>query len=346
MTVMRNNAEDLPLDCLEAWLGDHVEGFRGPVTAERFAGGQSNPSYRLDAASGPYVLRRKPPGPLLPSAHAVDREFRVMAALADTPVPVPRVHALCEDDAVIGSAFYVMEYLDGRIFWDQRLPEIGKPADRAAMFQSMNAVIAALHSVDYGAIGLGDFGRPGNYMGRQIARWSRQYRASETESIVAMDRLIDWLPEHLPPDSPPSIVHGDYRMDNLVFHKTEPRVIGVLDWELSTIGDPLADFAYHVMTWRVTPELFRGLAGIDFAAAGIPDEAAYVAAYCRRTGRDGIAAWDFYMVYSLFRIAAILQGIARRAIDGTAASTDAGAQGRLARPLAEQAWALAERLNL
>jgi aminoglycoside phosphotransferase (APT) family kinase protein len=322
---------DLPLDHLEAWLRDHVEGFRGPVAAERFAGGQSNPSYRLDAGSGAYVLRRKPPGPLLPSAHAVDREFRVMRALADTAVPVPRVHALCGDDAVIGSAFYVMEYLDGRIFWDQRLPEI--------------AIIAALHNVDYGVVGLGDFGRPGNYMSRQIARWSRQYRASETETIAAMDRLIDWLPEHLPPESPPSIVHGDYRMDNVVFHQTEPRIVGVLDWELSTIGDPLADFAYHVMTWRVTPELFRGLAGIDFAAAGIPHEEAYVAAYCRRTGRDGIAAWDFYMVYSLFRIAAILQGIAKRAIDGTAASTEAAEIGRTARPLAEQAWELAQTLK-
>jgi aminoglycoside phosphotransferase (APT) family kinase protein len=344
MTMDGAAGHDLPLNRLEAWLRGHVPGFRGPVAAERFAGGQSNPSYRLDAGSGQYVLRRKPPGPLLPSAHAVDREFRVMLALADTPVPVPRVHALCEDDAVIGSAFYVMEYLDGRIFWDQRLPEIADPRERGHMFDSMNAVIAALHSVDYGAVGLGDFGRPGNYMGRQIARWSRQYRASETETIAAMDRLIDWLPEHLPADSPPAIVHGDYRMDNLVFHKTEPRIIGVLDWELSTIGDPLADFAYHVMTWRVTPELFRGLAGIDFAAAGIPDEAAYVAAYCRRTGRDSIAAWDFYMVYSLFRIAAILQGIARRAIDGTAASAEAAEIGRTARPLAEQAWSLAESL--
>ena len=238
---------------------------------------------------------------------------------------------------MIGSAFYVMEFLDGRIFWDQRLPECSR-ADRGAMFDSMNAVIAALHNVDYAAIGLGDFGRPGNYMGRQIARWSRQYRASETEPITAMDRLIEWLPEHLPEDSAPAIVHGDYRMDNLVFHKTEPRIIGVLDWELSTIGDPLADFAYHVMTWRVTPELFRGLAGIDFAAAGIPAEPEYVAAYCRRTGRAAIGAWDFYMVYSLFRIAAILQGIAKRAIDGTAASTEATAMGRLARPLGEQAW--------
>jgi aminoglycoside phosphotransferase (APT) family kinase protein len=342
MTV--GDAPDLPLDRLEAWLHGHVAGFRGPIAAQRFAGGQSNPTYQLRAASGLYVLRKKPPGPLLPSAHAVDREFRVMRALEETPVPVPRVNALCEDASIIGSAFYVMQFLDGRIFWDQRLPEVSR-AERAAMFDSMNAVIAALHSVDYARVGLGDFGRPGNYMARQIARWSRQYRASETEPIAAMDDLILWLPRHLPAESAPAIVHGDYRMDNLVFHKTAPRVIGVLDWELSTIGDPLADFAYHAMTWRVTPELFRGLAGIDFAATGIPAEAEYVAAYCRRTGRDEIAAWEFYMVYSLFRIAAILQGIAKRAIDGTAAGADAAEQGRLSRPLAEQAWALARSLG-
>jgi aminoglycoside phosphotransferase (APT) family kinase protein len=345
MTDTTEAASDLPLVRLEAWLRERVEGFRGPLAAERFTGGQSNPSYRLDAGSGQYALRRKPSGPLLPSAHAVDREFRVMRALAGTTVPVPRVHALCEDDIVIGSAFYVMEFLDGRIFWDQRLSEIASPAERGAMFDSMNAVIAALHNVDYEAVGLGDFGRPGNYMGRQIARWSRQYRASETETIAAMDRLMGWLPLHLPPERAPAIVHGDYRMDNLVFHKTEPRVIGVLDWELSTIGDPLADFAYHVMSWRVTPELFRGLAGIDFAASGIPDETAYVAAYCRRTGREAIPDWDFYMIYSLFRIAAILQGIAKRAVDGTAASAEAAEVGRIARPLAEQAWALTQSLK-
>ena len=334
----------MDLDRLARWLEDRVEGFRGPLAAERFTGGQSNPTYRLSAGSGDYVLRRKPPGPLLPSAHAVDREYRVMRALASTGVPVPRVHALCEDEAVIGSAFYVMEFLDGRIFWDQRLPDIA-PADRTAMFGSMNSVIAALHSVEYKTLGLGDFGRPGNYMGRQIARWSRQYRASETERQSAMDRLIDWLPAHLPPEGGPSIVHGDYRMDNLVFHKTEPRVIGVLDWELSTIGDPLADFAYHCLTWRVTPELFRGLAGVDFAALGIPDEAEYVAAYRRHTGRGPIRNWEFYLVYSLFRLAAILQGIAKRAIDGTAAGADATEQGKLARPLAEKAWTLAQRLK-
>jgi aminoglycoside phosphotransferase (APT) family kinase protein len=334
---------DLPLDRLAAWLGAHVAGFRGPLAAERFAGGQSNPTYKLTAASGAYVLRRKPTGPLLPSAHAVDREYRVMRALSATAVPVPRVHALCEDDGVIGSAFYVMEFLDGRIFWDQRLPE-QSPAERRQMFASMNAVIAALHSLDHERLGLADFGRPGNYMARQIARWSRQYQASETDKQPAMDALIEWLPRHLPPEAAPRLVHGDYRMDNLVFHKTEPRVIGVLDWELSTIGDPIADFAYHAMTWRVTPELFRGLAGVDFAASGIPSEAEYVAAYCRQTGRAAIDNWDFYIVYSLFRLAAILQGIAKRAIEGTAASEDAVATGRLARPVGEQAWALARTL--
>jgi len=259
-------------------------------------------------------------------------------------VPVPKVYALCEDDAVIGSAFYVMEFLEGRIFWDPRLPDLA-PAERRAMFQSMNAVIAELHSLDYAAVGLAEFGRPGNYMARQVARWSRQYQASETEQQPAMDRLIEWLPCHLPPEGEPRIVHGDYRIDNLIYHPTEPRVIGVLDWELSTIGDPLADFAYHVMTWRVTPELFRGLAGVDFTASGIPTEAEYVAAYCTRTGRRRTPDWEFYMVYSLFRMAAIAQGIAKRAIDGTAASRDAHELGRVARPFGEQAWALARSLG-
>lgn len=338
-------ANDLPMERLEPWLGAHVAGFRGPLAVARFPGGQSNPSYRLSAGSGEYVLRRKPFGPLLPSAHAVEREYRVMRALAGTGVPVPRVHALCEDPDIIGSAFFIMDYLDGRIFWDQRLPE-QTPAERRAMFLSMNAVIAALHSLDHEALGLGDFGRPGNYMARQIARWSRQYQASETEKQPAMDALMDWLPRHLPPDAAPRLVHGDYRMDNLVFHKTEPRVIGVLDWELSTIGDPLADFGYHALTWRVTPELFRGLAGVDFAALGIPTEAEYRAAYCRRTGRETIAEWEFYLVYGLFRLAAILQGIMKRALEGTAASAEAVEHGRLARPIGEQAWTLARALGL
>jgi len=334
----------LPLARLESWTRDHVEGFRGPLAAEQLEGGQSNPTYKLLSSTGAYVLRRKPLGQLLPSAHAVDREYRVMQALAGTAVPVPKVYALCEDEAVIGSAFYVMEFLDGRIFWDPRLPGLA-PAERRAMFQSMNTVIAALHSVDHVAVGLAEFGRPGNYMARQVARWSRQYQASETEKQPAMDRLIEWLPRHLPPEGEPRIVHGDYRIDNLIYHPTEPRVIGVLDWELSTIGDPLADFAYHAMAWRVTPELFRGLAGVDFEASGIPTEDEYVAAYCERTGRGRTRDWEFYMVYSLFRLAAIMQGIAKRAIDGTAAGDEAVALGRLAGPIGEQAWALARSLG-
>src|SRR5271169_4348740 len=263
--TIRGEDYALPLGRLERWMRDHVDAFRGPLAAERFEGGQSNPTYKLAAATGTYVLRRKPLGHLLPSAHAVDREYRVMRSLAHTAVPVPRVLALCEDDAIVGSTFYVMEFLDGRVFWDQRLPGI-PPPERRAMFDSMNAVIAALHSVDHIPMGLEGFGRPGNYMARQIGRWSRQYQASETEPQPAMDALIEWLPRRLPLEEAPRIVHGDYRMDNLVFHKTEPRVIGVLDWELSTIGNPLADFAYHVMSWRVTPELFRGLEGTDFAS--------------------------------------------------------------------------------
>jgi aminoglycoside phosphotransferase (APT) family kinase protein len=336
----RPEREALPLGRLERWMRDHIDGFCGPLAAERFEGGQSNPTYKLVSGSGTYVLRRKPLGHLLPSAHAVDREYRVMRALAPTAVPVPRVYALCEDDAIIGSIFYVMEFLDGRVFWDQRLPGLAS-TDRRAMFASMNAVIAALHSVDHIAVELEGFGRPGNYMARQIGRWSKQYQASETEPQPAMDGLIEWLPRHLPREDAPRVVHGDYRMDNLVFHMTEPKVIGVLDWELSTIGDSLADFAYHVMSWRVTPELFRGLAGIDFASLGIPTEEEYVAAYCRQTGRGAILDWDFYIVYSLFRLAAIMQGIAKRAIEGTAASDEAVELGRLARPVAEQAWALA-----
>jgi aminoglycoside phosphotransferase (APT) family kinase protein len=335
---------DLPLTRLEGWMRDHIDGFRGPLAAEQFEGGQSNPTYKLLSGSGSYVVRHKPAGHLLPSAHAVDREYRVMRALSGTAVPVPEVYALCEDDSVIGSAFYVMEFLDGRIFWDPRLPDLA-PAERRAMFQSMNTVIAALHSLDYVELGLADFGRPGNYLARQVARWSRQYQASATEKQPAMDRLIEWLPRHLPPEGEPRIVHGDYRIDNLIYHPTEPRVIGVLDWELSTIGDPLADFAYHTMAWRVTPELFRGLARVDFKALGIPSEEEYVAAYGARTNRRRTADWEFYMVYSLFRLAAIMQGIAKRAIDGTAASHEAVELGRLARPVGEQAWALARSLG-
>ena len=339
---MAIDAGDLDLPRLATWCAARVPGFQGPLSAHRFAGGQSNPTYRLSSPSGDYVLRRKPPGPLLPSAHAVDREYRVLHALQATPVPVPRVHALCEDDSVIGSAFYVMEFLDGRVLMDARLPGM-TPADRAAIFDSMNATIAALHSVDPVAVGLADYGRPGNYMVRQVSRWTKQYRASETIPIKEMDALIDWLAARTPPDGRVSIVHGDYRLDNLMLHPIEPRGIALLDWELSTLGDPIADFAYHCMAWRIPPDLFRGLAGEDLAALGIPSEQDYVAAYCRRTGRDSIPDWEFFMVYGIFRIAAILQGIAKRALDGTAAASDATELGAKARPLAELAWEIARK---
>jgi aminoglycoside phosphotransferase (APT) family kinase protein len=326
---------------LVAWLSAHVPGFRPPLRLERVAGGQSNPTFKLFAASGDYVLRSKPVGDVLPSAHAVDREFRVLQALAGSGVPLPRVHALCSDESVMGSMFYVMDFVPGRVFWDPRLPEL-PPAERAAIFDSMNATIARIHSLDPVAIGLGDFGRPGSYLERQVARWTKQYRASETSHNLAMERLIEWLPAHLPEAGPTRLVHGDYRLDNLIIHPTEPRVVAVLDWELSTLGDPVADFAYHMMTWRIAPDLFRGLAGTDFAAAGIPDERRYLELYLERTGLPEPADWEFYLVLSLFRVAAIIQGIAKRALDGTAANADAVVVGAKARPLSDLAWTLVQ----
>jgi aminoglycoside phosphotransferase (APT) family kinase protein len=328
---------------LEEWLQGHVVGFRGPIQIEQFKGGQSNPTYKLTSPSGAYALRRKPAGPLLPSAHAVEREYRVLAALAGSGVPVAQVHGLCEDATVIGSAFYVMDFVDGRIFWDQRLPGL-TPAERARIFDSLNEAIANLHRIDPAVVGLADFGRPGNYMDRQIARWSKQYLASETQELPAMRRLIDWLPRRLPLADETRIVHGDYRMDNVIFHPSLPRVAAILDWELSTLGNPIADFAYHAMSWRVSPELFRGLAGADLLSLGIPDERAYVEAYCRRTGRSRIDDWEFYVVFGMFRLAAILQGIAKRAIEGTAASAQAAEVGSRARPIAEMAWSLAQSI--
>jgi len=331
---------------LAAWLAGNVEGFRGPLQVERFAGGQSNPTYRLTAPSGRYVLRKKPAGVLLPSAHAVDREHRVMTALRDTPVPVPRTFGYCDDPTVIGTPFFVMDCVEGRIFWDPALPELAA-ADRAALWDDVNRVVAALHRVDFAAVGLADYGRPGNYYERQIARWTRQYRASEGEPIAAMDQLIAWLPEHVPPGDETAIVHGDLRLDNLIVHPSEPRIVAVLDWELSTLGHPLADFAYHVMTWRLGADEFRGMAGKDIAALGIPSEQAYVAKYCARVGREQIdhATWEFALAFSMFRLAAILQGIARRAADGTASSSEAVAAGRRARPIAEVAWRQVQSLE-
>ncbi|SDL99675.1 Predicted kinase, aminoglycoside phosphotransferase (APT) family [Oryzisolibacter propanilivorax] len=340
------------VQALAAWMDRHVDGFAGPLQVEMFKGGQSNPTYKLVTPARSYVLRSKP-GPvakLLPSAHAIEREYAVMRALADTDVPVPRMLALCEDESVIGRAFFVMEFMAGRVLWDQALPGM-PPEQRAAHYDEMNRVIAALHRVDFAALGLGDYGRPGNYFERQIGRWSRQYQASATQPIAEMDRLIEWLPTHLPAsardESRVSIVHGDYRLDNLMFHPSEPRVVAVLDWELSTLGHPLADFAYHCMAWHIPHRLSRGIGGLDLAALGIPSERDYIARYCERTGLPGPDAllddWNFYLAYNLFRIAAILQGIAKRVEAGTAASAQARAAGAQARPMAEMAWAFAQR---
>ncbi len=325
---------------LTAWMQAHVEGFRGPLTLARLSGGQSNPTWRVDAASGRYVLRQKPLGKVLPSAHQVDREFRVMQALGATDVPVPKVFALCEDDDVMGSMFFVMEHLDGRTLFDPRLPDL-TPTERTAIFEAMNDAIAKISLVDPLAIGLGDFGRQGGYVERQVSRWTKQYRAAETHAIPAMDALIDWLPQNLP-TAPEEvrIAHGDFRLDNLILHKTEPRVLGVVDWELSTLGCPYADFAYNVMVWRVTPGLFRGLGGVDLAGTGIPAEGDYVDMWCRRTGRARPENFDFYVILSLFRLAAIVQGIARRAQDGTANDPRAAEMGRIAGPLADIAWGM------
>ncbi|CAG9177393.1 phosphotransferase [Cupriavidus pampae] len=323
---------------LRNWMEQNVTGFAGPMQIDQFSGGQSNPTYRLRTPGRHYVLRRKPPGELLKGAHAVEREARVMAALGQTDFPVPVVHGLCTDDSVIGSWFFVMDMVDGRIFWDASFPEVPQ-AERAAYMDAMNATLAALHGIDYAAIGLGDYGRPGGYVVRQIERWSKQYLADELAGRhPAMDRLVDWLPAHLPASDATSITHGDFRVDNMIFHPTEPRVIAVLDWELSTLGDPLADFAYHAMMYRMPRDILGGVAGLDLGATGLPDEAAYVAAYCSRTGRAGIDDLDFYIAFNMFRFAAILHGIKGRAARGTAASADAQAMGERFARVAELAW--------
>ena len=340
------------ISALEAYLDQHLAGFAGPLSVEQFKGGQSNPTYKLVTPKQAYVMRSKP-GPLaklLPSAHAVEREFRVMSALALTPVPVARMHVLCEDEAVIGRAFYVMEFVAGRVLWEQALPGL-EPAARAAVYDEMNRVIAALHSVDVKAVGLSDYGKPGNYFARQVGRWSKQYLASVTEPIAEMNLLIDWLPAHMPAsaldETQVAIVHGDYRLDNLIFHPEQARITAVLDWELSTIGHPLADFSYHCMAWHIPPGTFRGIGGLDWAALGIPSEREYIKRYCDRVGRGSpdelLADWNFYLAYNLFRLAAITQGIAKRVVDGTAASDQARATGSRTRALAEMAWSFAQK---
>ncbi len=327
---------------LEQYLRQHVEGFSGPLTLEQFKGGQSNPTYKLVTPSRRYVMRAKP-GPaarLLPSAHAIEREFRVQQALANSEVPVAQMLCLCEDETVIGRAFYVMEMIEGRVFWQQALPG-ASTSERGQIYDEMNRVIAALHQVDYSAVGLDGYGRAGQYLERQVSRWSKQYLASETEPIPEMNRLIDWLPAHIPASDETAIVHGDYRLDNMIFAPDQARVVAVLDWELSTLGHPLADFAYHAMTYHIPGEAFRGIAGLDFKALGIPSEREYIARYCERTGRQGIEHYDYYLAYNAFRLAAILQGIMKRAVDGTASSAEAFESGRRAKPLAKLAWELA-----
>lgn len=339
------------LVALTRWLEKNLPGFVGPLSVEMFKGGQSNPTYKLNTPTQSYVMRAKP-GPvakLLPSAHAVEREFTVMQGLHGTDVPVPRMYCLCEDESIIGRAFYVMEFMQGRILWDQSLPGMDR-AQRGAIYNEMNRVIAALHNVKFADRGLSTYGKTGNYFERQIGRWSKQYTASITKPIPEMDQLMEWLPKNIPAmardESMVSIVHGDYRLDNLMFDAEQPKVLAVLDWELSTLGHPLADFSYHCMAWHIPPGAFRGIAGLDLVDLGIPSEAEYIRMYCDRTGlaqpEQLKADWNFYMAYNMFRIAAILQGIAKRVEAGTASSAQAVSSAAGARPLAQMAWKFAQ----
>jgi len=330
------------LEVLADWLRAQGIIDRGPLSCQPLTGGQSNPTFLLSSGSQQLVLRKKPPGVLLASAHAVDREYRVMHALQKSDVPVPQLYAFSDDLNVVGTPFYIMEFLKGRVLVDQSLP--GMPAaERGAVYEEMNRVIAALHTIDPASVGLETFGKPGNYFQRQIARWSRQYLESNTENIESLHALIEWLPQNIPAGDQTAIVHGDYRLDNLVLHPTEPRAIGLLDWELATLGHPMADFAYHCMSWHIPASLWRGIAGLDLATLGIPSEQDYVKRYTDATSFAGQEHWDFYIAYNLFRMAAILQGIAKRAADGTASAPDAKETGSKARPLADIGWKYAQR---
>lgn len=351
------------IQSLEQWMRTTIEGFAGPLSVEQFRGGQSNPSFRLSTPTQHYVLRSKP-GPaarLLPSAHAIEREYRVLSALYATSVPVPQALALCEDEQVIGRAFYVMEHVEGEVHWDQGLAGM-QPAQRRALYLAMNRTLADLHRIDPAQVGLGDFGKPGNYFARQINRWTRQYLSSETTPIASMHRLIDWLPRNIPPGEETCIVHGDFRLDNLIFAPMRAqgadacwsrngtaavKVRAVLDWELSTLGHPLADFSYHCMSWHIPPGTFRGIAGLDLDVLGIPHESEYVALYCAHTQRNVDALmqhWNFYLAYNMFRLAGILQGIMKRVVEGTAASDEARESGERARPMADMGWDIACRV--
>lgn len=344
MTIQQA-VERLDEKVLADYLAKHIVGFTGPVTASKFAGGQSNPTFKLETANSTYVLRKQPPGKLLKSAHAVDREYRVLDALKASAVPVAKVYHLCEDPSIIGSMFYIMEYVEGRVFWDSSLPDIKDKATRSKMYQQMVEVMAALHSVDITAQGLADYGKPGNYYERQFSRWSKQYKLSEIQPIIEMDNLIRWLEQHLPKDDGKvSLVHGDYRMDNLMFHPDEPCIVAVLDWELSTLGHPYADLAYQCMQMRLPEDIGHatGLGGVDRQALGIPSEEEYVAEYCKLIGIDRIDNWNFYLAFSFFRLAAIAQGVAKRAQDGNASSKQALQVGAMVQPLAQYALKLTQ----
>jgi aminoglycoside phosphotransferase (APT) family kinase protein len=341
-TVAVAERDRLDLDRLAGWMGAHVPGFTGPIAYAKFAGGQSNPTYRLDTPGRSYVLRRKPFGPILPSAHAVEREYRVIAGLHPTGFPVPRPYGLCEDPEVIGAAFYVMEMVEGRTIWDGSMPG-ATPADRRAHYEAMVDTLAALHTLDYAAAGLESYGKPGNYFERQVARWTKQYRASETETMPAVERLIEWLPATLPEQTRTSIVHGDFRIDNMIFAPDRPQVIAVLDWELSTLGDPLADFSYLLMNWMTEPEGRSGVKGLAGPETGIPTIEQMVARYCAATGRDGVPQLDWYFAYNLFRLTGIVQGIKKRIREGTASSAQAEATAARVYGLADAAWGFAEK---
>ncbi|TCP98234.1 aminoglycoside phosphotransferase (APT) family kinase protein [Sphingomonas sp. PP-F2F-A104-K0414] len=339
-TIAVGDKDRLDLDKLDAWMTANVPGYSGPLTYAKFAGGQSNPTYRLDTPERAYVLRRKPFGPILPSAHAVDREYRVIAGLYPTGFPVPRPYGLCEDAAVIGSAFYVMEMVEGRTIWDGAMPD-ATPAERTAHYEAMVDTLAALHNTDYAAAELGDYGKPGNYFERQVGRWTKQYRAAETEHMESVERLIDWLPRTLPEQTRTSIVHGDYRIDNMIFAPAEAKVIAVLDWELSTLGDPLADFSYLLMSWVTEPEGRSGVLGMTGPETGIPTIEQVVERYCAATGRDGVPDLNWYFAYNLFRLTGIVQGIKKRIVDGTASSAQAEKTVAKIHGLADAAWGFA-----
>ncbi len=326
---------------LAAYLGDHLPQLKGELLLRQFEGGQSNPTYLLSVGDERAVLRKKPPGELLKSAHQVDREHRVMAALRDSDVPVPAMLHMCEDASVIGTPFYLMQWIEGRVITDGSLPNISV-SDRGRLYEELVRILAALHSIDPSAVGLSDFGRPGNYYTRQISRWSRQYEASKTEDIAAMDALMQWLPEHVPESDQSGIVHGDYRVGNCIVHPTEPRVVAVIDWELSTLGHPLGDLAYFCQAWRGEATPGGSLVGLDLEALGIPTEEQVLARYCELTGRERIDDWAFYMVFVMFRSAAIVQGVYKRGLDGNASSDRAGEYGAMVRKRAEEAWALVE----